>query len=102
MAGRRFFGTWQAAVEKAGLNYEEATGVRRWTPDRIIAAIQELAGRGCSLTARYVESHHPTLFNVAVNRFPRSWAKALQAAGFDPREHRTSGGRWGVTGPGRS
>lgn len=93
-AGRRFFGTWQAAVEKAGLNYEDANGIRRWTPAKVVAAIRKLAERGVSLAASYVEQHHQTLFNAAVKRFPFSWAKALQAAGFDPSKHKTRRGRW--------
>ena len=92
--GRRFFGTWQGAIEKAGLVYEEATGIRHWTPEKVVEAINELAGRGVPLTASYVEEHHGTLFNAAVKHFPRSWAKALQAAGFDPDEHKTPRGRW--------
>jgi len=54
-AGRRFFGTWQGAIEKAGLEYEEATGIRRWTPEKVVEAIHELAERGVPL-ASLVES----------------------------------------------
>jgi hypothetical protein len=97
-AARRFFGTWETALQKAGLNYEAATGVRRWTPEKIVAAIRELAERGVPLSASYVEDHDPTLFNAAVKQFPRSWAKALRAAGFDPDEHKTSRGRWNRQG----
>ncbi len=93
-AGRRYFGTWQAAVEKAGLDFEDATGVHRWTPEKVVEAIKELAERGVPLSAAHVEEHHPTLFNAAVRLFPRSWAKALQAAGFDSSEHKTPRGRW--------
>jgi hypothetical protein len=93
-AGRRFFGTWQAAIEKAGFKYEEATGIRHWTPAKVVEGIKELAERGVPLAASYVEAKHPTLFNVAIKRFPNSWAKALQAAGFDPEEHKMPRGRW--------
>src|SRR5205814_4582153 len=34
-AGNRLFGTWQAAVEKAGFNYARFRGTRRWTPETI-------------------------------------------------------------------
>jgi hypothetical protein len=81
-------------LEKAGLNYETATGVRRWTPEKVVAAIKKLAKRRASLPAGYVENHHPTLFNAAVKQFPRSWAKALRAAGLDPEEHKVPRGRW--------
>ena len=94
MAGRRLFGSWQAAVEKAGLDYEEATGVRNWTPAKVVESIKELAKRGVPLSATYIRDHHPTLLNVATKRFPRSWAKALKAAGLDPAEHKLPRGRW--------
>jgi hypothetical protein len=94
MAGRRLFGSWQAALEKAGLDYEEATGVRHWTPRKVVESIKELAERRVPLSATYIQKHHPTLFNVAIKRFPRSWAKALQAAGFDPAEHKIPRGWW--------
>lgn len=93
-AGRRYFGTWQAAVEKVGLNYDEATGVTRWTREKVVEAIKELAKRGETLTAKYVEAHHPRLFRAAVKRFPRSWAKALRAAGLDPHQHKAPRGQW--------
>ncbi len=93
-AGRRYFGTWQAAIEKAGLDYEEATEVRQWTSEKVVESIRELAKRGVPLSASYVEAHHPTLFNAAVRRFPYSWATALKAAGFDPSEHKIYRGRW--------
>jgi hypothetical protein len=93
-AGRRLFRTWRAALEHAGLNYEEATGLRRWTQEKVIAAICKLAVQGIPLSASYIEAHRPKLFNAAVNHFPRSWAKALQAAGIDAAAHKTSRGRW--------
>ncbi|MBM4069904.1 MAG: hypothetical protein FJ271_13270 [Planctomycetes bacterium] len=93
-AGRRYFGSWQKAVEKAGLDFEKATGVFHWTRDRVVQAIQRLAQRGVPLSATYVAAHEPKLFNVAVKRFPRSWAKALRAAGFNPDEHKMPRGRW--------
>lgn len=93
-AGRRLFGTWQAAVEKAGLDFEEATGVLRWSQQKVVQAIQSLAKSGVALNASCIARRHATLFNVAVNRFPRSWAKALQAAGFDPNENKARRGKW--------
>lgn len=97
-AGRRFFGTWQEAVQKAGLNYEEATGIQRWTPAKVVEAIRKLSERGVPLSASYVERRYQMLFNVAVRQFPRSWRKALRAAGLDPEEHKTPRGKWNRQG----
>jgi hypothetical protein len=93
-AGRRLFGSWQGAIEEAGLNFEEATGVRRWTPERVIEAIHALAEQGIPLSASYIAANHPSLYTAAIKRFPSSWGKALQAADIDPKEHKTPRGRW--------
>lgn len=94
LAARRFFKTWEAAVRKAGFNYEEVTGVRHWTREKVIERIQEVAAAGVPLHATYIKQNYYFLYRAAVMAFPNSWAKALRAAGFDPREHRTPLGRW--------
>src|SRR4051812_48806656 len=86
--GRRLFGTWTAAVEAAGLRYEEVTGVRRWSRDKVIKRIQELASQGVPLHATYVAEHYPFLHRAAIKLFPHSWGGALRAAGFDPEQHK--------------
>jgi hypothetical protein len=93
-AARRLFGTWLAAVEKAGLDYDDATGVRHWTRKKVLEEIQELAARGEPLSGSYTLEHHPQLHNAALNRFGRSWSKALRAAGLDPAAHRMSRRIW--------
>ena len=93
-AGRRLFGRWATAVETAGLNYEQVSGVRRWTRAKVVARIRELAGQGVPLHATYIEQQFPYLYRAAVDQFLSSWAKALRAAGFDPAEHKMSPGRW--------
>jgi hypothetical protein len=94
VAGRRIFGTWQAAVVKAGLNYEDVTGVRRWDRSKVIEKIQELAAEGVPLNATHVGRYYHFLHSIAVMRFPYSWRKALRAAGLDPDEYQIPRGRW--------
>ena len=93
-AGRRLFGSWEHALSAAGLDYEVATGVPRWNQSKVVIAIQELAAKKVPLNASHVEQRYPNLFHAAVKQFPRSWAKALRAAGFDPDEHKLFRGRW--------
>jgi hypothetical protein len=93
-AGRRLFGSWEAALAAAGLSYEEATGIRRWDRKRVVAEIRVLASRAVPLSATYIARRYPALFNAATKLFPRSWAKALRAAGYDPDEHKMPRGRW--------
>ncbi len=97
LSASRTFGTWRAAVQAAGLNYDKVSGIEHWSRERVIAEIQALAKRHVLLNATYVQQHFPTLHNVAVKRFPRSWAKALFAAGLNPYEHKMPRGRWDNT-----
>jgi hypothetical protein len=100
MAARRHFGTWEEAVKRAGLDYEDVTGVRRWNREKVIEEIRELADRGVSLSATDVQRRFPCLFTAAVKRFPYSWSKALRAAGLDPAAHKMPRGRWDATAAG--
>jgi hypothetical protein len=86
--GRRLFGTWKKAVEDAGLSYEDVSGVRRWNQQRVIERIQKLARDSVCLHSTFVKQHYPFLHKAAIKLFPSSWAKALQAAGLNPAEHR--------------
>mgnify|MGYP000145867590 CR=1 FL=1 len=49
LAGRRLFGSWKKAVEAAGFDYEAVTGVRRWTPEKVIRRVKQLAAEGVPL-----------------------------------------------------
>jgi hypothetical protein len=92
--GRRLFGTWRAAVEKAGLQYEEVSGVRRWNRRKVITRIQQLAADGFPLQATHIKQVYSHLHRAGVKLFPNSWRKALRAAGFDPDEHKMTRCRW--------
>jgi hypothetical protein len=93
-AGRRLFGTWRAAVERAGLNYVESTGVHHWDDDEVVDTIRKLAARGVPLFASYIQQNHASLFWAAIKRFGGSWRKVLEAAAFDPNDHRAPRGIW--------
>lgn len=93
-AGRRLFGSWEAAVRAAGFDYEDATGIRHWTAERIVRIIRERAAAGKPLHSTAVKRQFPALHSAAIRHFPSNWAKALQAAGFDPRDHRMTSCRW--------
>jgi hypothetical protein len=92
--GRRLFGTWQAAVEEAGLTYEEVSGVRRWSRRRVIERIRKLAADGVCLHATYIKRHYHFLYRAAIKLFPSSWSRALRAAGLSPADHRMPRGDW--------
>ena len=48
--GRRLFGSWRVAVETAGFNYEDVSGIHRWDRNRVIAEIRQLAAAGVPLS----------------------------------------------------
>ena len=92
-AAIRYFGSWRAAVEAAGIDYEgvAALGKRRraekitkWTRETILEEIRRLHGAGEDLTSTNVRSKYLSLYATA--RRPDhfgSWANALSEAGID-------------------
>jgi hypothetical protein len=96
-AGGRRFGSWKAAVEAAGLDYERATGLRRWTRDKVVAEIRKLAAEGAALQMGRVKRRHSALFAAAEKLISCSWAESLRAAGIDPALHTEPRGRRRLT-----
>ena len=78
-------GSWRAAVEAAGLNYEGAAPhQRKWRRPRIVAAITQLHQQDEDLSYTGMKQHHPYLL-VAARRADTfgSWQAAVEAAGLD-------------------
>ena len=89
-AATRYFGSWQQAIEHAGLNYDDFRRYRAWTNERIVERIRELFADGKDLSWRYVSlTLDPSLAAAATkkNHFG-SWRSALEAAGVDYDEIR--------------
>jgi hypothetical protein len=84
-AATRYFGTWQAAIERAGLSYEEIRRYRIWTNERIVARIRELHAQGADLSWRHVATQlDPGLAAAATKKSHfGSWKTALEQAGLD-------------------
>lgn len=84
-AAYRYFGSWKAAIEFAGLDYDQIRKYKAWTKAKIIARIQELNRKEVDLSWRNVSTAiDPALAAAAIrtNRFG-SWRAALEAAGLD-------------------
>jgi len=87
-AAERTFGSWRAAVEGAGFDYDAIRKYRVWSKKRVVEKIQELHQRGVDVSWRYISQvADPPLAAAALHaeRFP-SWNAALRAAGLDPEE----------------
>jgi hypothetical protein len=79
---RRYFGSWKAAIEAAGFDYDKVVRIKRWTPEEVLAEIRALYRQGVDLRPSAVAKHHQTLLVAARKRFG-TWAKAVKAAGID-------------------
>lgn len=80
---RYYFGSWNRAVEAAGLR---ATTRQPWTPQRVIRVIRERYQQSLPLTN--VCKVHPTLATAALRLFG-NWDNAVAAAGLNPRSRWT-------------
>lgn len=83
-AATRYFGSWRAAVEYAGLNYEDIRKYRMWTRERILDRIRQLHSQGADLSWRHVSTQiDPQLAAAATKRKHfGSWRNAIEAAGL--------------------
>jgi len=87
-AGIRYHGSWKAAVECAGIKYQNVRKYRNWSKDLIVAKIQELYQEGVDLSFRAMMlSKYNSMVYAAIrpNHFG-SWKEALSAAGLSPDE----------------
>jgi hypothetical protein len=79
---RRYFGSWRAAVEAAGFNYDEVMQVKKWTKERVIEEIKRLHQSGEDLRPSAVARISQTLL-MAARKFFGGWREAVIAAGID-------------------
>lgn len=87
----RFFGSWKAAVEAAGIDYTTVSKRKRWSRERIIEQIREIGRESSRLRLTDVRRSHSALAAAATSpRYFGSWRAALEAAGI---RHRAIAGR---------
>ncbi len=81
------FGTWQRAVEMAGIDYGEVSKYIRWTREMVILGIREINARGGDLSWSKISSNDgdPALAAAAVrsNLGFGTWHDAVTEAGLD-------------------
>jgi len=84
-AATRYFGTWEAAIRYAGLDYDSIRRYKSWNRERIVARIQELHAQNADLSWRNVCINiDPQLAAAATKKSHfGSWREALEAAGLD-------------------
>lgn len=81
---KNHFGSWRAALEAAGLDYDEIRRYRDWSEEVILRLVRDRYAHGKPLNAKSLEQQDITLITAARRRFP-SWDRTLSAAGLDYR-----------------
>lgn len=94
LAAVRYFDSWATAIQMASLDYDSITSRRHWTREKVIAEIRKLEADDVPLSGEWIAQHHCALHQAALKFFPKSWMKALRAAGFNPLDHKKRKGRW--------
>ena len=82
---RHHFGSWRAALESAGLDYDTIRRYHDWDENEVVRRIQERHAKGEPLHAKALERQDTALITAARRRFP-AWHKSLVAAGLDYTE----------------
>jgi hypothetical protein len=81
-AGRRFMGSWEAAIAAAGLDYSRIRRKSFWSRERVVARIRELRRQQLPLHVSRAERDYGGLVGAATIYFG-SWRQAIAAAGLD-------------------
>lgn len=81
---RSHFGSWRAAVEAAGLDYEVVKRRRPcWSREEIITQMRRQAACGEDLLCPQFKLRHRSLYLAAcAQRYFGSWRRAIEAAGL--------------------
>jgi hypothetical protein len=79
---RHHFGSWRAALEAAGLDYDAIRRYHDWDEKEVVRRIRERHSRGEPLHAKALEREDTALITAARRRFP-AWHASLTAAGLN-------------------
>jgi hypothetical protein len=79
------FGSWRAALNAAGIDYDDVKkGRAKWSKEFIVARIKEAVEQGHDLLSPEFRAEYHDLYIAACsNRYFKSWTRALTAAGID-------------------
>jgi hypothetical protein len=77
------FGSWDAALEAAGVPPTRVRRYEAWDSEKIVRRIRDRARQRQPLNSKAMQDEDSKLFNAALNYFG-GWDKALEAAGISP------------------
>ena len=84
-AARKYLGSWESAIQAAGLDYSRIRRKNFWSRKRIVEKIKELRAAKEPLYVSIAEKRYRGLVGAATMYFG-SWRKAIKAAGMDYAE----------------
>jgi hypothetical protein len=87
-AARKCFGSYQAAINAAGLDYPPAAPMRHWTAALVLKSLTELHGEKSDLRWRQFRKSNLPLYQAAIHYFG-SYQSALKSAGIEYRRMAT-------------
>lgn len=76
------FGSWETALEYAGINVFNASYRKDLTPDRVRVQLRRLCTTGYDLRAKVNRDRDRALYNAALRHFG-TWRSALEVAGVN-------------------
>ena len=87
-ASIRYFGSWQVALNQAGISYVDVRKYRKWSKEVIVEEIRNLAANGFDLSFRSMAlSQHNAMVYAAIRpKYFGNWRAALEAAGLASEE----------------
>ena len=87
-ASIRYFGSWQSALDQAGISYVDVRKYRKWSKEVIVEEIRDLASKGFDLSFRSMAlSQHNAMVYAAIRpKYFGNWRTALEAAGLASEE----------------
>jgi hypothetical protein len=77
------FGSWDAALEAAGVSPSQVRRYESWDEKKVIRRIRERAKAGRELNSKAMQEEDCKLFNAALKRY-KGWEQALRAARINP------------------
>ncbi|MHA1888639.1 MAG: hypothetical protein ACTSX0_11465 [Promethearchaeota archaeon] len=79
---KRYFGSWEKAIEAVGLDYDEIKRYQQWDKQKIIDEILRLHEAGEDLSYMNIREDYRALVSAAFNYFG-NWENAISALGLD-------------------
>ena len=81
----RYFGSWDKALQAAGLDPDQIRLTQTWTPQRVMTRIRDLQQQGADLSDQTASAYDSALYGAATTHYG-SWRQAVESAGVDYRE----------------